>query len=240
MGFLKNLMTGVGQGLKNFGTNIWSHLKTGFFSWLTGAMKGVSFSLPENPFSLKGIFSISMQLLGISWAGIRAIGAKVIGEPIMKVLETGMEIVQVIRKDGINGLWDYLKEQFQDLKQTVMDAVMGIIQTQVIQAGIKWILGLLSPVGALVKAAMAIIDVVKFFIERASQIMELVQAFIDSVAAIASGKVGAVAAAIEKALGKAVPVLIGLLASVLGINGLATKVLGVIRKIRKRIEVKSF
>jgi hypothetical protein len=37
-------------------------------------------------------------------------------------------------------------------------------------------------------------------------------------------------------LGKAVPVLIGFLASLLRIGGLADKVLGVIRKIRQRIE----
>lgn len=74
-----------------------------------------------------------------------------------------------------------------------MDTIMEIIQTQVIQAGIKWIMGLLTPVGAFIKAAMAIIDVVKFFIQRAAQIMKLIKAFTDSVVAIASGKVGAVA-----------------------------------------------
>jgi len=49
-------------------------------------------------------------------------------------------------------------------------------------------------------------------------------------------KVGAVAKSIENALGRAVPVLIGFLASLLGIGGLADKILGVIRKIRQRIE----
>jgi hypothetical protein len=235
IGFFKNLIAGVGQGFANFATNIWTHLKTGFFGWLTGAMQGVSFTMPEDAFSLKGIFSISMQVLGIGWQGIRAIGTTVIGEPVMKALETGVEVVQMVKKDGIAGLWEHLKDQFQDLKATVMDAIMGIIQSQVIQAGIKWVLGLLSPVGAFVKAAMAIIDVVKFFMQRAAQIGELVKAFTQSIAAIASGKVGAVAASIENALGKAVPVLIGLLASVLGISGLADKVLGVIRKIRQRI-----
>jgi len=235
IGFFKNLISGVGQGLKNFGANIAKHLKGGFIGWLTGAMQGVSITLPENVFSLKGIFSIVMQVLNLGWQGIRGIGAKVIGEPVMKAIETGVEIVQIVRKDGIAGLWEHLKEQFNDLKATVMDAIMNMLQTQVIQAGIKWILGLLSPVGAFVKAAMAIVDVVKFFIQRAAQIGELVSAFVDSVAAIASGKVSAVARAIENALGKAVPVLIGLLASVLGIGGIANKVLGLIRKIRKRI-----
>ncbi|KUJ55321.1 phage tail protein [Chryseobacterium aquaticum] len=240
IGFFKNLIAGVSQGFTNFGTNIWTHLKTGFFGWLTGAMKGISFTMPEDVFSLKGIFSITMQVLGLTWDGIRSIGARVIGEPVMKVLETasekGLEIIPIVRKDGAAGLWEYLKDQFADLKATVMDAMMDIIQTQVVQAGIKWVMGLLTPVGAFIKAAMAIIDVVKFFIQRAAQIMELVKAFTDSIKAIASGNVGAVAKSIENALARAVPVLIGFLASLLGIGGLADKILGVIRKIRKRIE----
>uniref|UniRef100_A0AAU6WMY7 Uncharacterized protein n=1 Tax=Chryseobacterium endophyticum TaxID=1854762 RepID=A0AAU6WMY7_9FLAO len=240
IGFFRNLIAGVSQGFANFGANIWSHLKTGFFGWLTGAMKGVSLTMPEDVFSLQGIFSITSQVLGFTWGGIRAIGARVIGEPVMKVLETasekGLEVVQVVRKDGAAGLWEYLKDQFADLKTTVMDAIMDIIQSQVIQAGIKWVMGLLTPVGAFIKAAMAIIDVVKFFIQRAAQIMELVKAFRDSIKAIASGNVIAVAKSIENALGRAVPVLIGFLASLLGIGGLADKVLGVIRKIRLRIE----
>lgn len=240
IGFFKNLIAGVSQGFTNFGTNIGNHLKTGFFGWLTGAMKGISITMPEDVFSLKGVFSITTQVLGLTWNGIRAIGSKVIGEPVMKVLETasekGLEIVKIVRKEGAAGLWGYLKDQFADLKATVMDAIMDIIQTQVIQAGIKWVMGLLTPVGAFIKAAMAIIDVVKFFIQRAAQIMELVKAFTDSIKAIASGNVGAVAKSIENALGRAVPVLIGFLASLLGIGGLADKVLGVIRKIRQRIE----
>ena len=235
IGFFSNLIAGVGQGFKNFAANITKHLQTGFFGWLTGAIQGVSFIMPENIFSLKGIFSVVTQVLGLTWQGIRAIGTKLIGEPVMKVLETGATVVQVVKKEGAAGLWEYLKEQFQDLKSVVMDAIMNLIQTQVIQAGIKWILGLLNPVSAFIKAAMAIVDVVKFFIERAAQIMELVNAFIDSVAAIASGKIGAVAKAIENALGKAIPLLIGLLASILGIGGLANKVMGVIKKIRQRI-----
>lgn len=234
--FLSKLIDGVSQGFTNFGANIWTHLKTGFFTWLTGATKGISITMPEDIFSLKGIFSISMQMLSLTWDNIRSIGAKVVGEPVMKVLETGFEMVQIVRKDGIAGLWEHLKDQFADLKETVMDTIMEIIQTEVIKAGIKTIMSMLTPVGAFVKAAMAIIDLVKFFIQKAAQIMELVKAFTASIKAIASGNVGAVAQSIENALGKAIPVLIGFLASLLGISGLAEKVKGVIEKIRGRIE----
>ncbi|WEK71302.1 MAG: hypothetical protein P0Y62_07010 [Candidatus Chryseobacterium colombiense] len=121
-----------------------------------------------------------------------------------------------------------MKDHFADLKGYCPDAGN--------QAGIKWVMGLLTPVEAFIKAAMAIIDVVKFFIQRAAQIMELVKAFSDSINAIASGNVGAVAKSIENALGRAIPVLIGFLASLLNLGGLADKILGVIRKIRQRIE----
>ncbi|MDQ1161447.1 phage-related protein [Chryseobacterium sp. SORGH_AS 447] len=96
-------------------------------------------------------------------------------------------------------------------------------------------MGLLTPVGAFIKAAMTIINVVKFFIQRAAQIIELVKAFSDSIKAIANGNVGAVAKAIENALGRAIPVVIGFLASLAGLGGLADKVVGVIQKIRQRI-----
>jgi hypothetical protein len=234
--FLSNLIEGVSQGFTNFGNNIWTHLKTGFFGWLTGASKGVSVIIPEDAFSLKGIFSITMQVLDLTWGGIRSIGAKVIGEPVMQVLETGFEMVQIVRKDGIAGLWEHLKDQFADLKETIMDTIMDIVQTEVIKAGIKMIMSMLTPVGAFVKAAMAIIDLVKFFIQKAAQIVELVRAFTESIKAIASGNVGAVAKSIENALGKSIPVLIGFLASFLGISGLADRVIGVIHKIRQRIE----
>ncbi|TCI94796.1 DNA/RNA non-specific endonuclease [Tenacibaculum sp. M341] len=236
IGFFKMLITGVGQGVQNFMTNIVQYLQSGLLGWLTGAMGSLSIQMPENIFSLKGIFSLTTQILGFTWSTIRTVGVKVVGEPIVKALETGFEMVQILREKGIAGLWEHLKEQFQDLKETVIGAIKDMLMSQVIQAGIKWILGLLSPVGAFVKAIMAIIDVVKFFIQRASQIAELVSAFTESIAAIAAGKVGAVAKSIENALGKAVPVVIGLLASVLGIGGLANKVLGIVRKIRKRVE----
>jgi hypothetical protein len=129
-----------------------------------------------------------------------------------------------------------VKDQFADIKATVMDTIMEIIKTQAIQAGIRFIMSLLTPAGAFVKAAMMIIDLVKFFVQKAAQIMELVKAFTDGIKAIASGNVGAVAKAIENALGRAIPVVIGFLASLAGLGGLADKVVGVIHKIRQRIK----
>ncbi|NEQ56279.1 MAG: hypothetical protein F6K53_02200, partial [Moorea sp. SIO4A1] len=59
---------------------------------------------------------------------------------------------------------------------------------------------------------------------------------VDAVSAIASGAVGGAAKLVENALAKAVPVVIGFLASLLGIGGLAKKVENIIGKIRERID----
>ncbi|KAA1248048.1 hypothetical protein [Aquimarina sp. RZ0] len=236
IGFLSNLISGIKQGFENFGANIKKHLITGLIEWLTGSLGGVGITLPENLFSLSGIFDLSMQIMGLTWDYFRAKAVKHIGEPVVQALETGFEMFQIIREKGINGLWDYIKESFTDLKETVMDGIRDMIITKVVEAGIKWVLGLMSPAGAFVKAAMMIIDIVKFFVERASQIFELVTAFTNSIKQLAAGNVAGVAKGIEMALAKALPVMIGFLASLSGITGLTGKVQKIIKKIRKRID----
>lgn len=236
IGFLSLLIQGVGQGLKNFIGNILSHVQEGFIGWLTGSLGNIGLTMPENLFSLKGIFSLVTQILGISWNFVRTIAVKLLGEPVVKVVETAMEIFTIIRTEGIAGLWEYIKEQFNNLKEMVMDSIRDMLITQVVQAGIKWMLGLLSPAGAFVKAAMLIIDIVKFFIQRGSQMMQMVGAFIESVKAVASGNVSAIATKIEEALKTSVPVLIGFLAALLGITGLTKKVQEIIKKVRDKIK----
>ena len=151
-------------------------------------------------------------------------------------MEKGSDIFKILQKDGLEGIWEYIQEQFTDLKESVIGEIKNMVITQVITAGIKWVIGLLNPASAFVKAAMTIYDIVMFFVNRGSQIIELVKAVTESIKAIASGSVGAVAKAIEGALAKSVPVLIGFLASLLGIGGLVGKVQNIIKKIRKRID----
>lgn len=236
IGFLSNLVEGVKQGIQNFFSNILGNVMTGLIEWLTGSLGDVGIQMPDNLFSLSGIFSLVTQMLGLTWDYFRDKAVKMLGEPVVSAMETGLELFQIIRKDGVQGLWDHIKEQFTDLKEMVMDAIRDMIVTKVIEAGIKWILGLLSPAGAFIKAAMLIIDIVKFFVERAAQIFELVNAFIEGIKALASGNVGAVAKAIEKALVKAIPILIGFLAALVGVTGLTSKVQKIIKKVRKRID----
>ncbi len=236
IGFLKNLFLGIKQGFENFFINIKTHLITALVEWLTGSLGGIGITIPKDLFSLKGIFSLVMQILGLTWDYFRNKAVKLLGEPVVSAMEKAVEVFTIIKEKGIHGLWEYIKEQFNDLKTVVMDAIRDMVITKVVEAGIKWIMGLLSPAGAFVKAAMLIIDVVRFFVERAAQIFELVNAFVNGIRALAQGNVQAVAKSIEKALAKVLPVLIGFLAALVGVTGLTGRVQKIIKRIRKRID----
>lgn len=229
IGFLGNLVSGVMLGLKNFMGNIGAHLKKGLMDWLFGALAGAGLQLPDT-FDLKGIVSIVLQVLGLTYANFRARAVAIVGEPVVAALEQAAEIFKIVLTEGISGLWRFIKEKLNDLKSMVMDAIFDFIKERVIIAGITWVIGLLNPASAFFKACKAIYDIVMFFINRGSQIMALINAIIDSMAAIAKGNIGVAAKWVEDALAKAIPVAIGFLASLLGLGDISGTIKQTIEK----------
>ncbi|WP_454778182.1 phage tail protein [Georgenia muralis] len=231
IGFLGNLVAGVALGLENFIANIGTHLRKGLMDWLFGALGGAGITMPDS-FDLKGIVSIVLQVLGLTYANFRARAVKIVGEPVVSALEQAAEVFKVIATEGIPGLWRFIQEKVADLKTMVLDAIWEFIQEKVIVAGITWIVGLLNPASAFFKACKAIYDIVMFFINRGSQIIDLVNAVIDSIGAIAKGSISVAATFVENALAKAIPVAIGFLASLLGLGDISTTIRNTIDKAR--------
>jgi len=241
--FGKNLFSAIGMGIKNFASNIGKHLQTGLISWLTGALGSVGLQMPES-FDLKGILSLVLQILGLTWDNIRAqiikgLDAKLgegKGEMIMKVLETAWEVIQIIRTQGLGGLWEFIKEKIGDLKAMVMDKIKDMIITQVIQAGVQWLIGILGgPAGAFVKAVQAIIGLVQWFMQNASRLVGLVNAVSNGIVQIAAGNLSGAANLVENALATSIPMVLSLFANLLGLGSLTTKVQGIFQAIRAPI-----
>jgi hypothetical protein len=150
------------------------------------------------------------SLLGLTWAAIRGrIVAKGIPEQAMSAVEAGVPVVAKLQSEGIAGATEEIKEQVGDLKTNLLGKISEYLIPTVLVAGITWIVSLLNPASAFIKACKMIIDIVAFIIERGAQIVEFVNAVLDAVIAIAGGAAGGVASLIEKALAKSVPVLIG-------------------------------
>ena len=234
IGFLGNMVSAVKLGLQNFVGNLGAHMKQGFMEWLFGAVAEAGIQLPKT-FDLKGILSLVMQVLGLTWTAIRARAVAILGEKVVSAIETTVDIIKRVITEGPGALWDWLKEKVGDLKAMVLDQLQDFVVTRVIMAGITWLVGLLNPASAFIKACKAIYDIIMFFVERGSQILALVNAVIDSITAIAKGALGEAAAMVENALAKGIPVVIGFLASLLGLGGISDKIKSVIEAIRKPI-----
>ncbi|HKR50292.1 MAG TPA: hypothetical protein VJT72_12065 [Pseudonocardiaceae bacterium] len=235
IGFLGKVVSAVGAGLKAFMANIANHLQKGLVSWLLGAAAKAGLQLPER-FDIKGILMLIASLLGLTWAAIRGrIVSKGVPEQAMGAVESSVPIAQKIKDQGIGGIWEELKEKVGDLKQNLLGKISEYLIPTVLIAGITWIVSLLNPASAFIKACKAIIDIVTFIVERGAQIIAFVNAVLDAVIAIAGGGAGGVPALIENALATALPVLIGFLAALLGIGGLADKVKKLFQSLSKPI-----
>lgn len=235
IGFLGNLISAVKQGLTNFVSNIGTHLKKGLMTWLFGEAAKAGIQLPQS-FDLKGILTLVLQILGVTWENLRGRAVKLFGEPVVAALEKSWAVFKMIQTQGIGALWEYIKDQLSNLKEMVIDGIKDMVITEVIKAGIQWLIGILGgPAGAFIKAAKAIYDIIMWFVNNGSKLMALVDAVISSVSAIASGGIAGAAKFIENALAQAIPLVIGFLASLLGLGGLSEKIKGIIQKIQAPI-----
>jgi hypothetical protein len=75
-----------------------------------------------------------------------------------------------------------------------------------------------------------------FVIENAKRLLEFVEAVVNSVAEIASGAIGKAANWIETALGNMIPIVIGFLARMIGLGGIADTVKDIIKKVQGKVD----
>jgi Domain of unknown function (DUF4157) len=235
IGFFNNLVSGLKQGFQNFTNNIVQHLKKGLIGWLTGALAGAGIQFPEK-FDLQGIFSLVAQLLGLGYEVIRAGLVKRFGEKKVSHMEKTVKVFQLLVAEGIAGIWQLVQEKVGDLKAMVMDNIQGFIIESIVKAGIMWVISLLNPASAFVRACKAIYDLITFFMENAARIADFMNTLLDSLVAIAAGNVAQVAKGIEASLAKAIPLVLELLAKLLGLGNVSQKVHEIIKKLQKPVK----
>lgn len=235
IGFLGNLVKAVGAGLNLFISNIAEHLKTGVVSWLLGTAVKAGLELPAR-FDLKGIIQLIGSLLGLTWDNIRArVTRKGVPDEAMTAVETSVPVAKNIAREGPAGAAKEIQAETGDLKSTILQKLTSYLIPTVIIAGITWILSLLNPASAFIRAVKGIIDIVTFIVTQGAQIADFVNAVLDAVIAIANGGAAGVPKLIEAALATSVPLLIGFLASLLGIGGLANKVKSVFHAVSRPV-----
>ena len=225
--FLGHLLDALKAGFMGFVGNIATHLEKGFISWLTGGIASMGITLPET-WDLKGIISLALQVLDLTWEKIKGkIHAKIeklIGPKAMRVLDKVVEYAQAAWNGGMAGLIEKAKEDLGNLKDMIFGAIKSYLTETIVKIAIQKLVALSNPVGEIIEAVMDIYKVVMFFIEKANQIMSLVETIVKSVSNIAHGAIGQAAQWIENAMASTIPIIIGFLADLLGIGDLPDKI----------------
>nr|WP_251982665.1 hypothetical protein [Streptomyces violaceusniger] len=236
IGFLRNLVSAIGTGLRQFLRNIGRHLQQGILSWLLGKTAEAGIELPAK-FDTQGVLKMLASLLGLTWQSIRARIVRKVPkmEPAVAAAETAVPLVAEVRKRGVAGMWDDLRTRVGDLRKDLLDKVIAYVTPTIVVAGIMWVISLLNPASAFVRAVKLIIDIVRFIVTQARQIFEFVNAVLDAVIAIARGGQGGVPGLIEQALARSIPVLLGVLAAILGVGGIASRVKGIVQAMSKPV-----
>ncbi len=154
----------------------------------------------------------------------------------MEKVEQSVPVAGALSREGPAGAMDEIQADTGDLKTKILDDLKSYLVPTVVIAGISWIESLLTPASAFVRAVKGIIDIITFIVNQGAQIVEFVNAVLDAVIAIAGGGSAGVPKMVEAALAASIPLLIGFLAALVGVGGLANKVKSVLRAARRPVK----
>ncbi|WLE97129.1 MAG: DUF4157 domain-containing protein [Candidatus Electrothrix communis] len=233
--FVGNLINAVKKGFNQFSGKILQHLQAGLIGWLTGTLGNAGIELPER-FDFRGILSLVMQILGITWQRIRPKLVRRLGERAVSVLETGFEVVRILVTEGPSGLWERLVEHLGNLRDTVIDGIKNFVITRIVTAAVTRIATMLNPAGAVIQAILAIYNTIMFFVERIEQIVDLVEAVVNSIANIAEGKINDAANYVEQSMARTLPVIISFFARLIGLGNVSGAIQNILRRVHRRVD----
>jgi len=231
--FVGNLVKAAKLGFQNFADHFGAHLKAGLIDWLTGSLPGVY--IPK-AFELGEIVKFVFSVLGLSWANIRQKLVKVVGEPAVKAMETGFDIVVTLVTQGPAAAWEKIKESLSNLKDMVIGGITDFVIETVVTKAIPKLIAMFIPGAGFISAIVSIYDTIMVFVNKIAKIIEVVTAFLDSIVAIASGAITAAATKVENILAGLLSLAINFFAGFIGLGKVADKIMGVLNKVRGVID----
>lgn len=234
IGFLKNLVNAVTSGVSKFATNLFIYLQKGIIGWLTGALGG-GITIPDK-WDLWGVLDLARQILGLTAQLIRKVAVRILGEKAVERIEFFMDYAKELITRGWKALWEKIMADLGALKDLVLEEIKSFLVTRVVIAAVTWIASLFNPVGALIKLVFTIWNFLMFLKDQIARIIEVLKTVTNALADIVAGVIEPAAKKVEEVLGNAVPIIIDLLARLLGLGNVAGRVKRIIAGVRQKIE----
>jgi len=237
LGFARNLLAGVGEGVRGFFERLSDHLLRGLLDWLTRGLAGAGVELPKDA-SPRSLVTFFLRLMGITWERIRGLLASRLGERNVALVEKAWRTISVLIEQGPSGLYELVKDRL-DPRQlvdqaltTARDTVVAAVMPQVTAR----ILALFNPVGAIAQALMAVYKVLEWIFQHAARLFSLVETVVAGMADIAAGNVSGLARKVELVLARLIGPLIDLLMRYLSLGDLPERIGAALKAMQQRVE----
>jgi len=224
------------EGFDLFYAHLGQHLKKGLTNWLMGSLQGSNLVLPER-FDGPGLLSLALQALGLSYSYVRGKVVDRVGEPAVHRLEQAAHLGKTLLTKGLGAAAQEMGGLLSEFTDTALGSLREWVTTTVVGKAVTKLASLLLPAAALLEAVHSTYTTVMFFLERARQLGEVVTAFLDSVATIAAGKTTDAAKKVEGVMSGLVPLIIGFLASLVGLDKLSGAIQNLLKKLRKPVDL---
>ncbi len=229
--FIKNLVQALKGGVSNFAANAKKHFTSGLGQWLSGE-SGLAF---PNNLDVKGVFTLALTVLGVTYANFRKSLVTKLGEEKTKFAETKIDFVQNIMSKGMMAA-EGMEGHQSSVKTEVVDGAKDFVKTSVVQAAVMKLASMFIPGGGLITAFMTGFDMIKFVINEGSRIASLVSSIVGSVSSIARGDIGGAVAKVESSLAKTIPLALSFLSRIFKVSGIGTKIKEIIKRIKGKID----
>src|SRR6266496_1513585 len=238
--FFRNLATGISEGFSEFGEHIETYLATAFFDWIRGS-SGVQVQFPKE-WNAAGIFSLFTQLLNLStetiWQRMEVVYDKSVANAFRQgeiVLDKGLEIFDIIKREGLGGLWDHIVESLGTLLSDTLDEMKETVLYAAIKKVMIEIGKMLIPGGGFIAIAEKVIRLLVFIVEARNKILDLIEAFVSSMENAVNGDIAGIVKMVTTALTKFITVALDFLVAFFGLSDLKAKVERFIERMRSPI-----
>jgi hypothetical protein len=244
IGFLKNLVEALKAGFLAFFSNIVVHVTQGLVDWLFRGLGQLGITLPTD-FSLASILGLVFQVLGLTaetlWEKLTEhLGAETVRaiQENLAALTGAWAFIVDVQQRGLVAIWELVVDQLSSLWETLLGVAMEWVMTQIITSGTIKLLSFLDPtfIMSIVNGCIAFFNAVQAAIEYFRDMLELLDLYVGTIAQIAAGNIAPGAQMVEQGLAAAVPMAIGFLAYLLGIDDIPYRIADIIRGVRDAID----
>ena len=153
-------------------------------------------------FDAEGIFSLALQIFGITEDNIFNRLEKKVGAKNTDRVKIAWETVKTFIKDGVDGLWKMVTDKMDSIREMIVSQIIEWVQTKIISKAFTKLAVLFIPFAGLIAAVKTLWDTIKFIKEKIDKFRKLAESMLDVIGPAAKGDAGPAAKKFIKHLQK--------------------------------------